>query len=118
MKTLIAFIITLLIIACADKPRYYIEDNQASIGAPLLINHELEGYEDCLDCHTKGADDEATATTHPERTNCIQCHVPANFEIKPEYKNTFKTKYHLTEVEKKKLKESLKKADSEKKSDG
>jgi len=41
---------------------------------PTVIPHAIEGYEDCLMCHSPD-DTMGLATTHPERKNCIQCHV-------------------------------------------
>lgn len=41
---------------------------------PTVIPHEINGYEDCLMCHSP-EDTMGLATTHPERKNCIQCHV-------------------------------------------
>ena len=41
---------------------------------PTVIPHEIQGYEDCLMCHSP-EDTMGLATTHPERKNCIQCHV-------------------------------------------
>ena len=40
------------------------------------IPHQLAGREDCLSCHGPGIN-EATRTSHPERTKCTLCHEPA-----------------------------------------
>lgn len=43
-------------------------------GAPRLIPHKLWLRENCLACH--GPNGHASMrTSHPERTNCMQCHV-------------------------------------------
>ena len=41
---------------------------------PPVMPHEIEGYEDCLMCHSP-EDTMGLATTHPERNSCIQCHI-------------------------------------------
>ena len=57
-------------------------------GAPPFIPHDVEADMECLDCHRLGEND-AAITPHPERVNCIQCHIPQNTEIKPFVENTF-----------------------------
>ena len=64
------------------------QENVAMYGGPPLIpaNHDFvigedidhfsNGGNDCLDCHNDESEEEATQTTHPERHNCLQCHVP------------------------------------------
>ena len=44
-------------------------------GSPPGIPHPLHMHEDCLSCHN-GLSSRATRTTHPERSRCVQCHVP------------------------------------------
>jgi cytochrome c-type protein NapB len=44
-------------------------------GAPRLIPHRLWLRENCLACHGPNGHD-SMRTSHPERTNCIQCHIP------------------------------------------
>lgn len=54
--------------------------------APPLIPHRITLRENCLSCHGPDNPDEKLRTTHPERSNCQQCHVAAEdveFEIKP-----------------------------------
>jgi nitrate reductase cytochrome c-type subunit len=103
MKILGILVLLLAFSACQPQPKKYINDNESYVGAPPLITHEVDGYEDCADCHTDDGDEDATQTPHGERTACIQCHIPANTDIRPEFKNSFKTKYHLTKLEKEKL---------------
>jgi nitrate reductase cytochrome c-type subunit len=67
-------------------------ENVASFGAPPLIPadhdfvvgddiaHYENGGQICLDCHHEPDEEEAPQTTHPERYNCLQCHVPARAE--------------------------------------
>ena len=44
-------------------------------GGPLVIPHSLHMRENCLACHTGPHAVEEIRTTHPERINCLQCHV-------------------------------------------
>jgi len=44
-------------------------------GSPLIIPHSIQMRENCLDCHTGPAAVREIRTTHPERINCMQCHV-------------------------------------------
>ncbi len=57
-------------------------------GAPPLIPHDVEAEETCLDCHRLGEND-AVITSHPERSNCVQCHIPEVTGVKPFVENTF-----------------------------
>ncbi len=44
-------------------------------GSPLVIPHSLQMRENCLSCHSGPAAVVEIRTTHPERINCMQCHV-------------------------------------------
>jgi len=44
-------------------------------GSPLIIPHSLQMRESCLSCHSGPAAVKEIRTTHPERVNCMQCHV-------------------------------------------
>lgn len=57
-------------------------------GAPPLVPHEIEEESGCLDCHRLG-DNDAPITSHPERVNCVQCHIPQREGVKPFVENTF-----------------------------
>jgi cytochrome c-type protein NapB len=46
-------------------------------GSPPVMPHGLQNRENCLSCHAGPAAPAAIRTTHPERVNCRQCHVPA-----------------------------------------
>jgi cytochrome c-type protein NapB len=46
--------------------------------APWRIPHPLTLHENCLGCHGGENVPLAVRTTHPERTNCVQCHLPAH----------------------------------------
>ena len=43
--------------------------------SPLVIPHSIQMRENCLACHSGPAAIVEIRTTHPERLNCMQCHV-------------------------------------------
>lgn len=45
-------------------------------GGPPPIPHTLQLRDNCLSCHAGPAAVAEVRTTHPERVNCVQCHVP------------------------------------------
>lgn len=55
-------------------------DGRALEGSPPWIPHGFEMRADCLACHGGPAAVAEVRTTHPERANCRQCHVPASSE--------------------------------------
>jgi len=58
-------------------------------GAPPQIPHTIAGLQGlCLGCHLEGAQG-ATIVPHPDRPNCLQCHVPQDPSLKPIVRNTF-----------------------------
>ena len=48
------------------------------VGSPLVIPHRLHMRENCLSCHSGPSAVKEIRTTHPERVNCMQCHVERN----------------------------------------
>lgn len=44
--------------------------------SPPTIPHRVRLRENCLSCHGPDNPDMRLRTTHPERTSCLQCHVP------------------------------------------
>lgn len=50
--------------------------NRRPAGSPPPIPHDLQLRGDCRACHSGPAAVEQIRTTHPERTNCRQCHLP------------------------------------------
>lgn len=68
--------------------------NQALIGSPPVIPHDLQMRENCLSCHAGPSTPTEIRVTHPSRVNCRQCHVPVdNFtEIKVESSRAFTRK--------------------------
>ncbi|NUO83151.1 hypothetical protein HUU05_24025 [candidate division KSB1 bacterium] len=55
---------------------------KANPSGPPLIPHRVFMRENCLVCHNDPARKEVVQTTHPERANCRQCHVPQNAEVR------------------------------------
>lgn len=47
-------------------------------GSPPVIPHSLQLRENCLSCHFGDGAVQEIKVTHPERTNCRQCHVETN----------------------------------------
>jgi nitrate reductase (cytochrome), electron transfer subunit len=52
-------------------------DRRALDGSPPIIPHDLQLRGNCLACHLGPSAVEEIRTTHPERANCRQCHLPA-----------------------------------------
>ncbi len=50
--------------------------NNALLGSPPVIPHQIQMRENCLSCHAGPAAPKEIRVTHPERINCRQCHVP------------------------------------------
>jgi nitrate reductase cytochrome c-type subunit len=68
-------------------------ENVASLGAPPMmpVEHPVIAGEDydmsanggevCLECHNVEGEEEIPQTKHPERKNCVQCHLQATEEV-------------------------------------
>lgn len=54
--------------------------NNALLGSPPMIPHQVEMRENCLSCHAGPSAPKEIRVTHPERVNCRQCHVPNTIE--------------------------------------
>jgi nitrate reductase (cytochrome), electron transfer subunit len=54
---------------------------RAMTGSPPAIPHPLDLRGNCLACHGGPGAVAEIRTTHPERANCRQCHVPATDEV-------------------------------------
>jgi cytochrome c-type protein NapB len=52
-------------------------DQRAMEGSPPWIPHDLQMRGNCLACHAGPGSVAEIRTTHPERTSCRSCHVPA-----------------------------------------
>ena len=50
--------------------------NKALLTSPPVIPHQLQLRENCAACHSGPSAPVEIRTTHPERINCRQCHVP------------------------------------------
>ncbi|MGL1885222.1 MAG: hypothetical protein OCD76_01810 [Reichenbachiella sp.] len=51
--------------------------NSALVTSPPVIPHDLQYRANCLACHAGAAAPKEIRVSHPERSNCRQCHVPA-----------------------------------------
>ncbi len=49
--------------------------NNALKGSPPTIPHEIQMRKNCLSCHASPSTPKEIRVSHPERTDCIQCHV-------------------------------------------
>jgi len=52
--------------------------NSALSGSPPTIPHNLQMRKNCLSCHATPSTPKEIRVTHPERTDCMQCHVQNN----------------------------------------
>ena len=50
--------------------------NNALIGSPPMIPHQLQMRNNCISCHAGPSAPIEIRVSHPERVNCRQCHVP------------------------------------------
>lgn len=50
-------------------------------GSPPVIPHRVFMREHCLACHDKGARASVISSPHPERANCLQCHVEQQGDV-------------------------------------
>lgn len=57
--------------------------NQALLTSPPAIPHQTQLRENCLACHAGPSAPVEIRVSHPERTNCRQCHVPNTRELTP-----------------------------------
>jgi nitrate reductase (cytochrome), electron transfer subunit len=61
-------------------------DQRAMPGSPPVIPHDFQLRGNCLACHAGPSAVAEIRTTHPERANCRQCHVPAKpYEVDGEF---------------------------------
>lgn len=49
--------------------------NNALLGSPPIIPHQIQMRENCLACHAGPSAPKEIRVTHPDRVNCRQCHV-------------------------------------------
>lgn len=62
-----------------EADNYYVN---ALLGSPPVIPHQIQMHENCLSCHAGVSAPLEIRVSHPERTNCRQCHVENNQEVK------------------------------------
>ena len=55
-------------------------DNNALLGSPPMIPHQIQMRENCLSCHAGSSAPKEILVSHPERINCRQCHVPTSLD--------------------------------------
>ncbi|TGV01464.1 nitrate reductase cytochrome c-type subunit [Flavivirga rizhaonensis] len=55
--------------------------NNALLGSPPMIPHQIQLRENCLSCHAGPSAPKEIRVSHPERVNCRQCHVPSTKEM-------------------------------------
>ena len=58
------------------RPQTLEPGSRAYEGAPPRLPHPVFMRENCLACHSGSSAREPIRTSHPERRNCRQCHVP------------------------------------------
>lgn len=56
-------------------------NNNALLGSPPTIPHQLQLRENCLACHAGPSAPAEIRVSHPERVNCRQCHVPTDTKV-------------------------------------
>lgn len=59
-------------------PAYPALNDRSQPAGPPAIPHSVQYRGNCLACHAGPSAPVEIRTTHPGRTNCRQCHVPAN----------------------------------------
>ena len=60
----------------AQAPKEGEGENNAMLGSPPTIPHQLQMRENCVSCHAGPSAPKEIRVTHPERVNCRQYHVP------------------------------------------
>ena len=58
-----------------EKSYKVVKGRQHLPGSPPVIPHSLQLRENCMSCHFGEGAMQEIKVTHPERTNCRQCHV-------------------------------------------
>ena len=63
--------------------------NNALVGSPPMIPHQLQMRESCISCHGGPSAPKEIRVSHPDRINCRQCHLPKHSEQPTVDTNTF-----------------------------
>lgn len=66
---------TLVANSFAGIPQSITRGTRAYAGAPPIIAHSLQMRENCAACHTGPSSRPEIRCSHPERSNCRQCHL-------------------------------------------
>jgi nitrate reductase cytochrome c-type subunit len=78
-------VLALPVMVCADEaPANYAADANKTGGDPPTVPHKMKEGDtgkSCLVCHEKGLN-KAPETSHPERIDCVQCHVQGEIKKK------------------------------------
>ncbi|ADV50808.1 hypothetical protein Celal_3544 [Cellulophaga algicola DSM 14237] len=61
-----------------EPPKVGVGANNALLGSPPMIPHQLQMRENCISCHGGPSAPKEIRVSHPERINCRQCHLPKN----------------------------------------
>jgi cytochrome c-type protein NapB len=80
----LAAMLSLPALSLAEEPENYETDAQMAGGNPPIIPHKVRDdatSQDCLACHKEGLKG-APQTSHPERMECTECHVPGEVKGK------------------------------------
>ncbi|WP_158977912.1 cytochrome C [Cellulophaga sp. L1A9] len=59
-----------------EPPKVGVGANNALLGSPPMIPHQLQMRESCISCHGGPSAPKEIRVSHPERINCRQCHLP------------------------------------------
>ncbi len=68
-------------------------NNNALLGSPPMIPHQIRMRESCLSCHAGPSAPKEIRVSHPERVNCRQCHVPTDLKVNASSTFIRKTNY-------------------------
>ena len=61
-------------VAIFSSPPLIPADHEVIVGED--ISSYVNGGDECLDCHNDNDNEDVVLTRHPERYNCLQCHIP------------------------------------------
>ena len=74
-KAIVAFCILLGLVACLKDTKKLVGIEKVLPGSPPLIPHDIQGRQKCAACHVGPSSPRELRTSHPERLNCMQCHI-------------------------------------------
>jgi cytochrome c-type protein NapB len=85
------------VFAKAQPPKVGEGMNNAMLGSPPMIPHQLQMRESCVSCHAGPSAPKEIRVSHPERVNCRQCHLPKINEQPQIDISTFLRKFNPTD---------------------